>query len=570
MAFWAFVSFVVAGTTTTAPFASFVTRQGSTLMLDGAPFRFAGANCYWLGLDENVLNTTTGSKIGYPTNFRIDDALATAAEMGANVVRAHTLGCSTGNAALSYEGARGVFNDAAAERMDYAVASAALHGIRLVVPLTDNYAYYHGGKHDFADWAGITGEAAKACVLPASVKEEEAKKCAFYSDSAVMGSFHAYVRKLVTRVNRYTGVALADDPTILAWETGNELVGVPPAWTANISALLKRELGAKQLVMDGRDGVRMGMQDGALKLADVDVVTDHYYMDLDKSAVPKFLTPDAAAARKAQKVFTVGEFGWNQGNLSAFLDSVLVNEAVAGDMYWSLFPHGDTHGFVSHGDSFTLHYPGATAPAAAAAALLRTHAFAMRGISPPPAPSMCPAPLVTGTAGRFITWRGAVGAKAYNVERALAVAGPWSRVCDGCATDLDTPWQDNTRATDTTVYYRVQGINLDGKAGAFSPVFESVPSPGPPTPPPTPVLPPSSCSFAPNTDCRGGAGPGAGEAAAQTKEECCSLCQARPNCASSIYQERPAGKGKCFFKPSDCTPISKDGVIACKPNFKGT
>ena len=46
--------------------SSFVTRSGAQLMLDNEPFRFAGANMYWLGLDENVANATTGSKIGYP------------------------------------------------------------------------------------------------------------------------------------------------------------------------------------------------------------------------------------------------------------------------------------------------------------------------------------------------------------------------------------------------------------------------------------------------------------------------------------------------------------------------
>ena len=41
--------------------------------------------------------------------------------------------------------------------------------------------------------------------------------------------------------------------------------------------------------------------------------------------------------------------------------------------------------------------------------------------------------------------------------------------------------------------------------------------------------------------------------------------EARQDCASSIYQARLTGEGKCFFKPSDCTPVSKDGVVACNP-----
>ena len=58
---------------------SFVQRRGSQLLVDGQPARFAGANAYWLGLDENVL--INGSKLHYPTHFRVDDAFETAAGM---------------------------------------------------------------------------------------------------------------------------------------------------------------------------------------------------------------------------------------------------------------------------------------------------------------------------------------------------------------------------------------------------------------------------------------------------------------------------------------------------------
>ena len=54
---------------------SFVTRRGSQLLVDGKAARIAGANVYWLGLDENVL--VNGSKLNYPTHFRVDDAFET-------------------------------------------------------------------------------------------------------------------------------------------------------------------------------------------------------------------------------------------------------------------------------------------------------------------------------------------------------------------------------------------------------------------------------------------------------------------------------------------------------------
>ncbi len=96
---------------TVAVGTGFVSRVGSSLQVNGHPFRFVGANIYWLGLDENV------GGVHYPTKFRITDALETAAGMGWRYVRAHTLGVSTGNP-LSFEPSLSVFNDSALDAAD--------------------------------------------------------------------------------------------------------------------------------------------------------------------------------------------------------------------------------------------------------------------------------------------------------------------------------------------------------------------------------------------------------------------------------------------------------------------
>ena len=70
--------------------SGFVTRSGNQLRLNNQPFRFSGPNIYWLGLDEHA-----ASGIDYPTEYRVNDALETAREMGATVVRSH-LAISTG------------------------------------------------------------------------------------------------------------------------------------------------------------------------------------------------------------------------------------------------------------------------------------------------------------------------------------------------------------------------------------------------------------------------------------------------------------------------------------------
>jgi hypothetical protein len=51
--------------------------------------------------------------------------------------------------------------------------------------------------------------------------------------------------------------------------------------------------------------------------------------------------------------------------------------------WWSFFGHGDNYGFVPHGDTFTLHYPGQGAEHAQLVLALRAHAYKMRGVAPP-------------------------------------------------------------------------------------------------------------------------------------------------------------------------------------------
>jgi len=60
--------------------------------------------------------------------------------MGATVVRAQTLGISTGNS-LSVEPSLGEFNPAAFDTIDYSVYRAGQLGLRLNIPLTNYWNY---------------------------------------------------------------------------------------------------------------------------------------------------------------------------------------------------------------------------------------------------------------------------------------------------------------------------------------------------------------------------------------------------------------------------------------------
>lgn len=415
---------------------SFVTRSGSHLVLDGSTFRFAGANIYWLGMDVNA------EGISYPTQFRVDDALATVQEMGGTAVRTFatiSTGCSQ-----CVEPSLGTFNEIALRHIDYAVKSAGEHNIRLILVLTDNYHNYHGGKHSFTDWRSIADENQ------------------FYTNTTVIGDFEQYVSTILNHVNTYTGIAYKNDPSILAWETGNEL-HPPTSWTRTIADYIKN-IDRNHLVIDGRYGI----DTNSLSLTNVDMYSNHYYPGMHVSAV----NTDAATVEHAEKVFYVGEYGWNQGDaIGDFLAAIEQNGA-AGDTYWSLFSHHNTYGYVQHDDGYTLHYPGDTSDMRSRTQALRTHAFHMRGIGvlKERVPGI---PFITGVIGNQLIWRGTAGADTYSVERStVSSSGPWTEVCARCVTDNDTPWTDPSQPSGTA-WYRVRAYNLSGVASGYSTIYQT-------------------------------------------------------------------------------------------------
>lgn len=454
---------------------SFVIRNGNALTVDGVPFRVVGTNVYWLGLDADNGGSVGG--VHYPTHFAVDDALDTALAMGANVVRSHTLGISTG-CTHCLEPKLGTFNDAAFASIDYAIHAARQRGIRLIIPLTDGNTpcFYHGCRRDFVDW-----------VHPGSTNDN-----LFFTDSAVIAAFEAYVSHLLKHVNAYTGVAYRNDPTIMAWESGNELddgTAKTTTWLSTISAYVK-SIDPHHLFMDGG----WTMNAARLAITTVDLYTRHHYNGWFYPGGNGTAISDdnyyGCQADAAGKVYIVGEYDWTGAHgapldLSTYLPNVenhtcsSGDHAVNGDLYWSLFPHKDTDGFEQHGDGFTLHWAGDTSSMRQSAQALRKHAFAMRGLPVPAAPTPA-APLVYSpspvSGGVRIDWRGVANAVYYQVERTTNGGASWKVVSPGTSpsdgtvgglTDNDTPWTDASGTSGPQ--YRVRAFNLDNVPGPYGP-----------------------------------------------------------------------------------------------------
>ena len=451
----------------------FVTRSGEMLLLDGAPFRFSGANIYWGALDNNA---RTG--LNYPTPFRVDSAMQTMVDMGETVVRCQTCGISTGNP-LSVEPYLGGFSQTALRHIDYFIAQAQRYGLKVVIPLTDSYRYYLGGYCDYTNWLRLSS--------PSDCPSARAVS-AFYDDPKATAAFEKYIGVLLNHVNYYTGVPNKDNPVIMAWETGNELqygVGGPAElsrWTARISAFI-RSTDKRHLIMDGS----FYPDSYDLKLPDVDIVDRHYY-----PLSARNLSQDAYRAAAAGKPMVVGEYAWNDAfQLTTFLADVKETRVIAGDMYWDLQPQNDFFGYVEHYDGYQLHYPGDNSDVGDAAgdpllamssdvpevALLRLHAYAMSGGAVPAYP-VPPPPVVTNVErvasstagdGNLLEWRGSPGAAAYVVQRAAkSASGPWTTVARVNAGSLELPYLDGRGGTGPRLWYRVTAVNAAGTWGTAS------------------------------------------------------------------------------------------------------
>ncbi len=489
----------VAGVTTAQYRDSFVRHAGARLTVDGREFRFSGANIEWLGVENYGPAPSSSIPAGserYPTKYEVDDALATARDMGATAIRSQTLGDTIG-CAQCLEPQLGQFNPAALAQMDMVVAEAHKYGVELFGEFdgdanaapTPNHASLSGQGHGWY------------CVW----RHRSDCGSGFFTDPALTGDYERHMDALLNHVNTYTGLAYKDDPTFAGWVDGNNIGlgdGVPTpaldAWIRTVSDHFKA-VDHNQLFIDNSSVGGIGSIDpGALRIPGVDVFATEYYPhwlpgimgDRVDGNAPT-LHQSAAEAAAAGKAFSPIEFGWDSTDfltpaaLEQFLTGLEADPNIAGDNYWALQSHANGHGWQpipantgctptcqwgEDGNWWALYYTGIDTPSntavdmAARAQLLRAHAYRLAGYPRPPAHQPIPAPTITSTTANTVLFQGSAGSPAYTIQR-QAPDGAWHTACDSCVTDSSRAWHD---ANSDPGCYRVIGHNLDGIEGPAS------------------------------------------------------------------------------------------------------
>jgi hypothetical protein len=468
---------------------SFVQRDGTHLKVDGKAFRYSGPNLEWLGLEGYGPHDPMGPR--YPSHFEIDDAFATAAEMGATVLRSQTMGDTVG-CSRCIEPEQGKFNEDGFQASDYALAVAAKFHMRVIITLIGDCATCAGGGiGQYLAWN----------------HETNAQK--FFTDPKLIAAFEKHVDAVLNHRNRTTGVVYKDDPAIMAWENCN-MCGLIPllshgnvaevaAWSETIGAHIK-QMDQRHLYLDTSGIFRAYPK--IIENASTDLVSFEEYPHWNAAFnIPAGMEPtsvativgDAATVTGRGKAFIVNEFGWDRTNwttradLQGLLDAMLRDPNISGDNYWALQAHVDNFGFQAIpadskdgafavsgecGEWWALYYPGVKTLAMSAedmgarAQQLRAHAYAMSEIAIPKH-AVPPAPEISSVVvGGLVAWRGSAGATRYTIERYDAAAKTWKTVCDKCATDAEDPWVDPHGGMGA--HYRVTAFNTDGVASPTS------------------------------------------------------------------------------------------------------
>src|SRR5277367_4437773 len=124
-----------------------------------------------------------------------------------------------------------------------------------------------------------------------------------YTNRTIIQDFKNYIQHFMTRRNLYTDLTYAEDHTIFAYETGNELGGprfgdedVPIEWTREIAQFIK-SLEPKKLVVDSTYGVNKTH----LSVPEVDIYSGHFY---------PLNAADIELVGSAKKASLVGEYDW--------------------------------------------------------------------------------------------------------------------------------------------------------------------------------------------------------------------------------------------------------------------
>jgi len=317
------------------------------------PYYFMGTN-FWYG-------AYLGSKATYGNRDRLLRELDQLSALGVKNLR---ILAASENSEISnslkpaFINGLGKYDEELLDGLDFLMSEMAKRNMVGVLFL-NNFWEWSGGMGQYLAW--VHGGKAVDPVLGNSSWSDFIKNSTmFYFDTAANRHYQAYIKMLVNRVNKYTGKAYKDDPSIMAWELANEprggegaIAGGEERFTAWVdeTAGFIHSVDNNHLVTTGSEGSVGCHQDTTLflnshKTKNVDYLTFHlwaknwgwfdaknisgtYSSTLSRALA--YINMHMRLARKLDKPIVMEEFGMERDS-SALLPGTAVS---ARDNYYT-------------------------------------------------------------------------------------------------------------------------------------------------------------------------------------------------------------------------------------------
>lgn len=307
---------------------AFVSCQDGGFVLNGQPYRYVGTN-FWYG----AILASEGQGGNRQRLCRELDKLH---DLGLDNLR--ILVGSDGKRGVTtkveptLQVAPGVYNDTILAGLDYLLSEMGRRGMKAVLYLNNSW-----------EWSGGYGYYLEQAGCGPTPRPNEAGYPAFMKHVAQFADnerahqlFFDYVRFIIGRTNRYTGLDYRDDPAIMSWQIGNEPRAFSDEakqpfakWISQAAALI-RELDGRHLISVGSEGIWGCEGDSALYAQisadpNVDYLNAHVWpynwswvrqdsllADVDAACrnTADYIARHVAIAESLQKPLVIEEFGY--------------------------------------------------------------------------------------------------------------------------------------------------------------------------------------------------------------------------------------------------------------------
>lgn len=307
--------------------ADFVTVENGRFYVNDKPYYYVGTN-FWYG-------ALIGSQGACGDRQRLLKELDFMKEKGITNLRvlvgADGLDGISGKVEPALQTSPGVYNDTILDGLDFFLSELGKRKMHAVLFLNNSWEW-SGGFSQYLYWSGhgdvpmpnVKGWTAFSNYVAQYAKSEKAHQL-----------FKNHIRNILTRVNRYTNRKYCDDPSIMAWQIGNEPrpfgeenKDAFAKWVTECAAFIK-SIDSNHLVSVGSEG--MAGCEGDIELwanihadSHIDYLTIHIWPNnwgwIDKTNIAgtidhaidethKYLDLHIEKAQKMNKPLVLEEFG---------------------------------------------------------------------------------------------------------------------------------------------------------------------------------------------------------------------------------------------------------------------